>query len=56
MLLVVNWNLKRLKMRYECKECLEIIDEGEVVKEGSEDLCPECGGALVQLDDSEYGN
>ena len=46
-------------MRYECNECLEIFDEGDIITEGEESvkLCPECmSDDITKLDDSEYGN
>lgn len=46
-------------MRYECKECLVIIDEGDLVvlENDNRKSCPVCGSIeIIKLDDSEYGN
>lgn len=45
-------------MRYECDECGEVVDEGDIDHNDSgHEVCPECGNEfLTMLDDSEYGN
>lgn len=46
-------------MRYECQNCGEIIDSGDIVKnDDNVPHCPECKSTNVEVreGDSEYGN